>query len=225
MAKTQISTRRIAISKSNAQVLAALSVAAFITIFSLVASKTIYSQNQYQGKVVEAKEKALNQLEDNLDAFEQLQKSYNAFNRPDKNVIGGNKVGQGDKDGSNSKLILDALPSQYDFPALASSLEKLLIDKKLKVGALTGTDDELTQQTNISSESPQEVPMPFGFSVNNSNYTAIQDLVETMQRSIRPLAIDTLNVSGDQNDLTLTVTGHSYFQPGRSVNITEKVIK
>ena len=226
MAKTNfISTRRIAISKSNAQVLAVLAAAAFVTIFCLVAARAVYSQNQYNSKVINAKEKANDQLQSNLEAFDQLQESYAAFNKPAINLLNGAKDGQGDRDGSNSKLILDALPSQYDFPALTSSIEKILSDKKLKVGGITGTDDELAQQGNTSSADPQPSPIPFGFTVNNSNYASIQDLITTMEKSIRPLSIDKLGLSGDQNDLSITIEANTYFQPGKNVNITKQVIK
>jgi len=202
-----------------------LAAACFVSIFCLVAAKAVLNQNSYNGRLIEAKETAYNQLQSNLQAFDKLQKSYTAFNKPALNVIGGVKDGQGDKDGSNSTLILDALPSQYDFPALTSSIEKILSDKNLQVGAITGIDDQLTQQENTSSAEPKPVEMPFGFTVNNSNYRAIQDLVQTMEKSIRPLVIDSMSVSGDQNDLTMTVLGHTYYQPGKNVDITKKVIK
>lgn len=224
MAKA-ISTKRVAISKSNAQMVAVLAAAAFITVFCLVAAKTIFSQNQYRGRVITAKEKARDQLKSNLSAFDQLSKQYSAFNNQSINMLGGSKDGSGDKDGSNSKLVLDALPNEYDFPALTSSLEKIFHDNGIQVGGITGTDDQLAQQSNVVSDNPAAVEMPFGFTISNGNYASSQLLISTLEHSIRPIAIDTMTISGSQSDMTVTVSAHTYYQPGKSVSITQKAIK
>ena len=72
--------------------------------------------------LAKAKEKAHQQLDKNLKAFDSLVVSYKSFEGKSTNVIGGNASGTGDNDGKNSKIILDALPSSSDFPALTSSI-------------------------------------------------------------------------------------------------------
>lgn len=225
MAKLDISTKRLAIVKANGQMVAIVAVAAFITIFCLVASKAVFSQNQYQQRVISAKEKAHVQLTANTKAFGELVKHYKAFDSKSSNVIGGDSNGNGDNDGRNSKLILDALPPSYDFPALASSLEKVLTDRNFKISDITGTDDQINQQTNASSPKPEAVAMPFSFSVSNTNYSSIQDLVKALQNSIRPLVIDSIDLSGGANDMTATIKAHSFYQPAKNLNITKKAIK
>ena len=133
MAKSEVSSKRVAIDKASAQMVAIIAASAFVTVFCLMASKQVLSQNQYNSRVMSAKQKAYNQLQDNINAFDDLQKSYKAFNSTSTNVIGGLADGTGDNDGSNSKIILNALPSTYDFPALTSSLEKMMTDRGLKV--------------------------------------------------------------------------------------------
>jgi hypothetical protein len=225
MDKQRISTKRLAISKSKAQMVGIVAAASFVTIFCLVAAKTVFSQNSYQSRVVAAKEKAHKQLQANLKAFDSLSTSYRIFDSKSPNIIGGSTTGTGDNDGTNSKLILDALPSSYNFPALTSSLEKILSDRGLKVSAITGTDDEVNQQSNTSSPTPQPVEMPFTFTINNANYTSISQLTDALQHSIRPIQVDTLNLSGGVNDMTATFTAHTYYQPAKSLTITKKVIK
>lgn len=226
MAKTpQISTKRLAISKANAQMVTIVAVAAFVSIFCLVASKAVFSQNRYQARVITAKEKAHKQLEQNINTFSSLQTAYKAFDSTATNVIGGNTTGTGDNDGPNSKIILDALPSNYDFPALTSSIEKVLASNNLKVTSITGTDDQLNQQKNSSSPTPKPISMPFSFTVSNANYASIGQLVTKLQQSIRPIQIDSIELSGGVNDMTATIDAHTYFQPAKSVTITKKVIK
>lgn len=225
MADTTISTKRMAISKSNAQMVGVVAAAAFITVFCLVASNTVFSQNRYQARVISAKEKAHKQLQDNINTYSDLATSYKAFDNASTNVIGGTKGGSGDNDGSNSKIILDALPPTYDFPALTSSIEKILQDNHLKVTSITGTDDQINQQGNTASANPQPVEIPFTFTVSNASYASVNQLMSKLQQSIRPIVIDTLDASGGQNDMTVTVSAHTYFQPAKTVSITKKVVK
>lgn len=225
MNNSKPTTKRLAISKSKAQMVAAVSVASFVTVFCLIASKAVLSQNTYQARVISAKEKAHKQLQTNLRAYDSLSTSYRIFDSKNPNVLGGTISGSGDNDGSNSKLILDALPPTYNFPALTSSLEKILADRGLKVSSITGTDDELAQQANTSSPTPQPVTMPFTFTVNGANYTALAQLTDALQHSIRPIQIDTMNLSGGANDMTATFTAHTYYQPAKSLQIDKKVIK
>lgn len=224
MAKVQISTRRIAISKANAQMVAILGVASFLTVFSLVASKTLLSQNKFLGDVIDRKEAAKTQLDANIAAFNQLVKSYKSFDGKKVNVLGGQRDGAGELDGNNARLVLDALPGAYDFPALTSSLEKILISRSLVVTNIIGTDDQLNQLAS-DSPSPTAVEMPFSFSITNASYDSVLELFQALERSIRPLQIDEVKLAGNQTDMTLTVTGHTFYQPAKSLTIKKETVK
>jgi hypothetical protein len=223
--KFEASTKRLAISKANAQVVGVVAVACFVTIFCLFAAKAVWSQNSYRSKVISAKEKANNQLQANITAFNSLSTSYKAFDNAATNVIGGISSGTGDDDGSNSKIILDALPTTYDFPALTSSIEKILDARSFNVTEVTGTDDQVNQQTNLTSTNPQPVEMPFSFTVQNANYNAVKDLIAALGKSIRPIAVDSIDISGGSDDMTVTVNAHTYYQPAKSLTIEKKTIK
>lgn len=225
MAKPVISTKRVAISKANAQMVGIVGGAVFLSIFCLFAAKSVFSQNQYQAKVTSAKDKAHRQLVKNIAAYETLQGSYEKFDNESTNIIGGSRNGNGSNDGTNSKIVLNALPSTYDFPALASSLEKILKDNNVKISGITGTDDQVAQQGNISSPTPTAVEMPFTFSVDNANYESINKLVTALQRSTRPIVVDKIAISGGGSNMSLTVNAHTYYQPSKTLNIQEKVQK
>ena len=225
MADNGVLTKRVAISKANAQMVAVVAVASFVTVFCLVASRAVWSQNSYQARVTTAKEKAHQQLLKNIQAYGDLTSSYKAFISTPTNVIGGSPTGTGDNDGDNAKIILDALPPSYDFPALTTSIEKILSDRDLKVSSITGTDDQLSQQNNTSNPSPQPVSMPFSFTVSNANYGSVGQLISTLQQSIRPIQIDSIDLSGGASNMTLTVNAHTYYQPGKSLKITKQVVK
>lgn len=225
MAKIDISTKRLAISKANTQTVAVVAVSAFVTIFCLVASKAVWSQTQYQSRVTSAKQKAHAQLVTNIKSVDSLVTFYQAFDKTSINVLGGNSSGSGDNDGSNAKIILDALPSAYDFPALTSSLEKILADSHLNVSELTGTDDQLNQEGHTSSPNPIPVTMPFSFSVINANYTSVEQLIDKLQKSVRPIQIDSITLAGAANDMTVSIKAHTYYQPAKSLTISKQVVK
>lgn len=223
MAKSILSTKRLQINKANATMVAVVSAAAFISVFSLIGAKTLLSQRSYQARVISEKKKALKQLKANNIAATQLISSYQVFVGTPDNVIGGTATGTGDKDGDNAKIILDALPSKYDFPALATSIEKILLSKNHKINAISGTDDELAQSGDADAV-PVAVEMPFEINVS-ANFASAQELVDILQRSIRPIKIDKLSFSGSDNTLIVNITARTYYQPSKSVQITTKVVK
>lgn len=219
-----IPTKRLLIDKSNSTIVAVTAIAAFVVIFCLVASKSLISQELYQGRVISKKKEALSQLKTDISATQTLVSSYEAFVSPTTNLLGGDPNGSGSQDGNNAKIVLDALPSAYDFPALTTSLGAIVSQQGLKVNGITGTDDEIAQQSNLASGSPQPVPMPFTINVEGS-YSQIQALVSEFEHSIRPFQIQTLALSGDQGDISAQITAQTYYQPQKTLNITEEAVQ
>ena len=160
----------------------------------------------------------------NITAANDLQTSYKAFVETPENLLGGNPNGQGDKDGDNARLILDALPSKYDFPALATSLEKILKSENFSIQSITGTDDEVQQSATTASPNPQPVPMPFEVSFTVS-YASMGFLLGTLEKSIRPIQVQRLSLSGQNGSMQATIAGQTFYQPAKSLSITTRTIK
>ena len=224
MARTTAFTKRALITKANSSMVIATTAAAFVLIFGLVAGKSLVSQMTYQNRVISAKKTALSQLNTDLSARDSLEQSYSGFVAQDPNVIGGSASGTGEQDGDNGTLILDSLPSGYDFPALTTSLEKIITRQNLKIVSITGTDQEVTQGGNATSPTPQAVPMPFQIEVNGA-YTDVQALTNVFQNSIRPFQIQTLELSGDEGSMNATISAQTYYQPGKTLNIKSEEVQ
>ncbi len=222
MANTSL--KRVQISKANTTMVIATAIAAFALTFTVIAGRALLNKRAYQAKVINAKEKAVDQLEANIKATNSLATSYKAFVSTSSNVIGGNPAGTGDRDGDNAKIVLDALPSQYDFPALASSLEKIALDNGYKINSITGTDDEVIQKENKESINPTPLAMPFQMSVQ-TNLTGAKNLLSLLERSIRPIKVQTVNLSGSNGELDVVITAETYYQPQKSLNIETKVVQ
>ena len=223
MSRINKSSKQLQIDKANATIVIIVAVAAMITAFSLVAVKTLLSQRSYQARVISQQDKALKVAKADITSVAALSMAFTAFNATDTNLIGGNPKGTGSQDGPNSKIVLDALPSQYDFPALVSSLEKLVTSKGLKIVALSGVDD--AAQANVASSTrPLPIEMPFQLTVTGP-YNSVQDLIVLMERTIRPISIGNMQISGSNTNVTLTISAKTYYQPAKNLNITPKVVK
>lgn len=222
MAKQQVSLKRVQIDKANTMMVAAIAISAFVVVFCLVASRALWSKQGYQNRLITEKEIAVSQLEQNLATVDDLVVAYKAFVETPDNVIGGNPSGTGEKDGDNAKIVLDALPSKYDFPALATSLEKLL-GKANQIDSISGTDDEVAQITSAeSATSPVEMPFEVGAS---GTFASSQELLEIFEQSIRPMKVGNLELSGSNGDLQISVSAKTYYLPEKGLNIQKKVVK
>jgi hypothetical protein len=225
MAKTTTFTKRALITKANRAIVLTTALASFLVIFCGVASKSLVSQASYQNRVISAKKKALTTLEGDLKTSTALVSSYKNFVNTPQNVIGGNPAGTGDKDGDNAKIILDALPSKYDFPALATSVEKLVIGQGLTIKSITGIDDELTQSVALQTGAAAEaVAMPFQVEVTGS-YEAVRSLVNLLELSVRPFQILKIDLSGGEGDMNATIEAQTYYQAASGLNIRSEVVR
>ncbi|MDQ2973672.1 MAG: hypothetical protein M3Q79_04305 [bacterium] len=225
---SRTSKKHVLIDKANQVALIALSVAVAVFIFSLFASWALIKQNSYNQKVIGVKKKALSQIKTNKANIDQLIKSYESFATEPVNVIGGNPTGTGPKDGDNPRIILDSLPSQNDFPGLASSLEKLVQTQGgVSIGSLGGSDSGSTPSATeevvaVPINGPQSVEIPLSV---NSSYPQLQTFVRSLEASIRPVYVAKLTISGSDADMSLNLDLNTFYQPEKTFTVRSEVVK
>ncbi len=216
------------ISKTNTNMLITVSVAVFVVIFCLVASKALLSQSFYQNKVISEKKSTLKILTANKVAASTLEGSYQTFASAPVNVLGGSPAGVGPKDGDNAKLVLDSLPSVLDFPGLSSSLEKILLDGGYIIQSIggqetpTGIDLTTATTTPTVAPSPTEVEYPLGVSTSPEASLA---LLQILEKSIRPFNITALKIEGAGNNIDLDIRMKTYYQSPTGLQVSSKVVK
>ena len=127
-------------------------------------------------------------------------------------------------DGENSRIVLDALPSKYDFPALANSIDKLVRNNGFLVKNVAGIDDEITQSAVQSSASPQPIEIPFTVEAT-LNANDGRKFMELFERSIRPMQIQKISLKGKDNSIVAEIQGKTYFQPAKNLNIKNEKVK
>jgi len=234
LSKSHKSIKHQIIDKDNTRTVAAVALATFIVIFSLFAVRALFSQSLYHGRVVAEKETALTELKQNKESIETLKQSYTEFVGEQTNILGGNSTGSGPIDGDNARLVLDSLPSLYDYPALSSSFEKILKDGGYKIGSIGGsgdtisveTGDEIEIETGINPEegviTAEEVPYSLSFT---STRDRAEDFLITLERSTRPMYVDSLQIQVGEKTLVTNVVLHTYFAQGKSFELGFKEIK
>lgn len=208
------SEKHALISKSNTTMFVALGIAAAVFSFTVVSSIKLFQRMSYQSRVISERGKVEKQLKSNLKSVESLVESYKTFDQAAESVIGTSD--------RNSKIVLDALPSKYDFPALATSLEKLLVTGGVSNIAITGSDDEASAEQNSASPSPVEIPFTIS---GKASYDDVQKLIKNLQLSIRPFKVLKMDISGTQAQMNFTISATTYYQPEKNLEIPLKEVK
>jgi hypothetical protein len=195
---------------------------------SLISTKALLSQGSYQRHVINERHKAIKQLKTNITNAHQLVDNYqNVFeNSGPANVLGGKNVKSttaAPPDGDNARIVLNALPSGYDFPALVSSLTKILGSDNIQSPSVGGSD-----QSDSATKDPAVSPQPISIDApisGTTDYAGLQKLIHDLQRSTRPYNISSLQISGTNNSMSFNMQLTTYYQPPKSLDITQKVIK
>lgn len=228
MVDLHLSIKHFEINKANNRLIVTVAVAVIISVFCLVSAKSLLGQSAYQRRVLAAKHTAANQLKANVVVAQKLLVQYQVFEDSTPNIIGGQggrNPGNGPSDGDNAQIVLDALPSQYDFPALISSLEKILGSEGVSVQGIGGTDAG-QPETLVSGSLGNVQPVPITFSVEAStSYSNSKKVIQDFERSIRPVSITNLQLSGTQDSMHITINATTYYQPAKTFSVGSKELR
>jgi Tfp pilus assembly protein PilO len=211
--KVKISTKHLLVDKNNTIILYAAAITTAVVIFSIFAIVALSKQLSYQGKVIDLRDAANKQLLVSTKAADSIVEAYEQFDSSSESVIG--------TADNNSNIILDALPSKYDFPALTASIEALVSDSGLALKSITGVDEE-TQATN-DSINPQPIEIPLSISVSGSPAN-IQALVDALELSIRPFKITSITLRVVSTAMDAKISVITYYQPEKLLDVGQYVV-
>jgi hypothetical protein len=212
------SVKHLQIDKAKSRMLIVIAVAAALSVFSLYTTKLMISKANYQRKAINEKHKVVKQLKDNISASSSLINQYKLFADQNPNVLGGSVTGSGPLDGDNGRITLDALPSKYDAPALATSIEKILLDRGVAIQSIDIIDDQASNPDQPSAK-PEPAPLTFSFEAG-SDYKNSQLLIKDFERSIRPFDVTSLELTGTDTSLRVKAGVTTYYQAPKSLSLT-----
>jgi hypothetical protein len=217
-----ISAKRVMIDKSNAVVLGSLSAAIFVVVFAGFAFRELLSKRSYQAKVISSKQTALKQLQDNIKSVDTLVEQYKAFATSEVNLIGGSSTGSGPRDGDNPKIVLDSLPSQYDLPGHVSSLENILLQGGYSIKSIGGTETSEGNNATPVEGTVLEIAVPMAVNVS---YEAAQTLLATLEKSIRPIYVDKIDILAGAAGIEMTLSTRTFYQPEKTYRVEKQVVQ
>ncbi len=204
--KPAIITKRDLIKKTSTKIFIAVAVAAVVVSFSLVALNFLWSLSGHYQRVVSQKDEASRVLSQNIENIELLQNSFI--------VLEAGEVDAG--------TVLDALPSRYDFPALATTIESLVARNDVVLESFSGDDIEV-DAIQFETE-PMPIEIPFSLSVKGS-YSSIREFISEIHLTIRPIRIINIELEGYYDAMEATMRAITYYQPRTSLEVETRTIE
>lgn len=198
--------KRLAITKAKSTVILVMVLAAIVVSFCAVSINFLWDLRGYNARVSTEKNKAKDTLRANVEAVSKIRQSYSLFEQ-------GN---------IKSEKVLNALPSVYDYAALMTSIDSLVKRSGMLLDTIS-SDDE-SEKAIESQIEPTPVEIPFNISVVGS-YTGLQNLISNFNRSIRPMQIKQMKISGSDKNIKADITFVTYYQPKINIDIEYKEIK
>jgi heme exporter protein D len=222
--------KRQQIEKAGRSMFVWVAVAAVAVSICVVTVQFLFQQWSYNNRVLDAKYKAADTLSKNIDNAKKLQDAVNALVSNDS--LASVKTNPEDP---NTKSVLDALPSKFDATALATSLQQAILSRSgvtiegIEVpsdpgspGAGASTSQTTSTSPTATTATPQE--MKFTVTVSGS-FDKIRSMMLDLERTIRPIKVTDITLNGDDAAMTATVTGVTYYQPSKSAEIKQEVVK
>lgn len=193
-------------------------VAAVAVSFCLATGQYLFSKWQYNNKILGAKYTAIDTLKTNINNAKQLKDEVDALVA--NNDLASVKTNDAD---SNLKSILDALPTGSDPAALATSLQQTILNRSgVTIESVTIPPEADSVDPATLASTPQEVR--FSFIVSGS-YTKMKALFHDLERTIRPIKVTTVVMTGSLSNLRVNVDAITYYQPSKNVNAVMESVK
>ena len=128
-------------------------------------------------------------------------------------------------DDPNTKSVLDALPTTFDPAALATSLQQVVLSRSgvsIENISVPPDMDVSAGAEAPSAKGPQEIK--FSFAVTGT-YDKIRTLMIDLDRTVRPMKLTSMALSGDDENLRAAFDFVTYYQPAQTVSLGEEEVK
>ena len=191
--------------------------------FALVISWFLWQQITFKNTVIGEKHSTIDTLKDNITAADEL--------RSNIRVLETNTALNDSKADSNEKalqVVLDALPADANSLALGASIQQRLARGVSGVNieslSVMPAGSEADGYVAESTEGVQNT-ISFRMVAVSRNANSLRDLLDRFERSIRVINFDEMNLERSQSEYTLSIEGHAYYEPGKVVELRNKVVK
>lgn len=224
--------KRQQIGRANRMMLLWIIAVSVIVGIAVVLAVFLVQKIWYQEKVLNEKAKTVKVLQDNYKAVTDDNGLKNEISKLNTNeALRSTRLND---DASALQSVLDALPADANSTALASSLQTKLLTgingiklESIAVDQTDSTDGSGTTSAAGSSSAASADQIGFSFSVSTEgkNDTALRQVLENLEKSIRPFNVGTISIEAQGTRVIMTVKGVSYYEPATTVQPVKKVVK
>lgn len=200
-------SKRQQLEKANSTVFVAVAIAAVIVMFSLISTRFMWTKKSYNDRVITAKTKARNDIEQNVTNLDKLADQFPALDSSST---------------LNANTILHALPPVYDYASLATSLNAIAITSGVTFNGSSGQDTSADAVASAPVSQPVEIPITLQVT---GTYDAIKTFVTNLEKSIRPIQVGSVVFSGSSDSLEAQIQATTYYQPSRSFDVTKMEVQ
>lgn len=223
--------KRQQIAKANRMMFMWVAAVSALVGIAIVASIFLLQKAWFNEKVLAEKSKTASTLVHDNQVINQLKDEVRVLNTNDAL-----KSAMTPGESQPVQVVLDALPSEANSSALGSSLqEKFLNDpaltiESLNVDPVAGIESQTNSNVqdasgNSGAVGANQITFHFSVSTDVGNASVLKTLLQKLERSIRAIDITNLTVETQGTKLVLTVDGHAFYEPAKTVELKDKTVK
>lgn len=208
---------------------ASVIVGAALVVAVFMVNKLIFTE-----KVIAKKQTTASTLSDNLDAINKLKERVRVLNT-DENLQSVMTSDETDP----VQVVLDALPSSANSSALGASLQqKLLNQPGITIDSVTvdppqgdlaessdGSSSDSSESSTDATVTQNVIPFSFVVHSNGSDVQPIQNLLTTLEKSIRTIDLTSVSLDYQGGQLQLTASGQAFYQPPQTTKLGTETVK
>ena len=228
--ETIVVRKRQQIASANRTMFIWVALASVVVGSAAVGAIFLAQKAWFNERVLAEKTKTVSTLDKNVKTIDKLKEQVRVMNT---NQALHDAMAPGET--QPIQVVLDALPADANSSALGASLQtKLLNDPALTIDTLrvdpvAGVEANTEQGVEDASASDKSTDSTIHFiftvSVPTDKVSALKDLLGRLERSVRAIDITKLTVEGQGNRVSMTVEGNAYYEPAKTVELKEKVVK
>lgn len=222
--------KRQQIANANRMMFIWVAVVSAIVGVAIVASLFLLQKAWFNEKILLEKANTAGTLTKNNEVIDDLKDQIRVLNT-DENL----KSVMVQADSQPVQVVLDALPSDANSSALGASLQEKFLSgsgltlESLNVDPVAGVESTTNSNVQDASSSvtggENKIFFRFTVSTNVNNASALKELLQKLERSIRAIDITSLTIETQGNRLVLAVQGHAYYEPAKTVELKDKTVK
>lgn len=198
--------------------------------FAVVLSLFLGQKIAFGEKVLGEKEKTASTLEANIKTIPELKDNVRVLDTNE-----GLKITRLNDTDRPIQSVLDALPADANSTALGASLQSKLLSgisgvtlDTIKVDPVYGleTDQSSTEEdAGATTVSGNTISFTLTVSTRATNPEALREVLLRLEKSIRAINVQTISITTQSSRLVLTVSGVAYYEPEKSIQLKDKVVR